>query len=172
MGGKPRNAAGGGPQLTPEMLERFRQVGLRLDRQGRFWHRGAEVTHPRLRLALLRWLDVREEDDRPIIRLDARRYAYVDVDDAMLLVTSIRWDGDRAVAHLNDDTEEELAYDTLAVAGDGTAYCKARGARLPARLVPSAFLSLAEHIVEQGSGFALEAAGALHPIAQASGIAS
>src|SRR5262249_34555219 len=72
-----------GAALTPEMIEKFRSIGLRLDRNGRFWHEGVEVTHPRLRQALLRWLDVRD-DGRDIVRLDAQRYAYIDVEDAHL----------------------------------------------------------------------------------------
>ena len=51
-------------QFTPEQLEKMRAIGLRLDRAGTFWHEGATVSHPRLRQALLRWLDVRPEDGR------------------------------------------------------------------------------------------------------------
>ena len=145
------------------MLERFRQVGVRLDREGKFWHRGEPVTHPGLARALLRWLDVLE-DGRPILRLDATRYAYVDVDDALLLVTSIRWEGDRAIARLNDGSEEELAYDTLEVGHAFALYCRARAGRLRARITPTAYYSLAERIEEIDGGFAVRAAGGLHPI--------
>ena len=70
-------------QFTPEQLERMRAIGLTLDRAGTFWQGGAPVTHARLRQALLRWLDVRD-DGKNIVRLDDKRYAYVDVDDAHL----------------------------------------------------------------------------------------
>lgn len=146
------------------MLERFRQVGLRLARDGTFWHRGTPITHPRLARALLRWLDVRPEDGRPILRLDERRYAYVDVDDAMLLVTSIQWRGGDAIAVLNDGTEEPLAYATLAVGAGDAMYCKARGGKLLARLTPTAFYSLAERIEQRGDRFVLLAGGGEHPI--------
>lgn len=82
------------PGLTPELLEQMRQVGLRLDRTGTLWHQNAEVAHPRLRQALLRWLDVRA-DGRNIIRLDDKRYAYVTIDDAHLRARSARWEGER-----------------------------------------------------------------------------
>ena len=75
--------------LTPELLERMRTIGLRLDRGGTFWHEGSQVTHPRLREALLRWLDVRD-DGRDIVRLDDKRYAYVDIEDAHLRARSAR----------------------------------------------------------------------------------
>ena len=106
-------------RLTPEQIERFRQTGIRLDREGRFWHEGAEITHPGLRRALLRWLD-RLEDGRPILRLDERRYAYVDVEDAELLALSARWAGDRVLLVLNDESEEELDCASLEIGAGET----------------------------------------------------
>jgi hypothetical protein len=149
------------------MIERLRQTGIRLDREGRFWHEGAVVTHRGFQLALLRWLD-RLDDGRPILRLDEKRYAYVDVDDAELLALSARWDGDRAIIALNDETEEELACASLASAPDNALYCRVRGGRLTARITTPAYYVLAERIVETPEGFALRAAGALHPIASRS----
>ncbi|MCE9579667.1 MAG: DUF1285 domain-containing protein [Deltaproteobacteria bacterium] len=151
-------------RLTAEEIERFRQVGLRLDRAGRLWHEGQEITHARLRHAILGWLDVRE-DGRDIVRLDATRYAYIDVEDAHLRAVSARWDGDRVWLVLDDDREEELAYDTLTTGADAALYCRVRGGALRARLTTAAYHVLAQRIEETGEGFALRAAGGLHPIA-------
>src|SRR5687767_16029106 len=104
-------------QLTPELIERMRAIGLRLDRAGTFWHEGPRVTHPRLRQALLRWLDVRD-DGRDIVRLDDKRYAYVDVEDAHLRAKSAHWDGDRCTVLWDDDRGLELEYSTLRQAED------------------------------------------------------
>jgi hypothetical protein len=153
---------------TPEMIERLRQTGIRLDREGRFWHEGAAVTHAGFHRALLRWLD-RLDDGRPILRLDEKRYAYVDVDDADLLAVSARWDGDRAFIGLNDESEEELDYASLTVGADNALYCRVRGGRLTARVTTPAYYVLAERLEESGDGFALRAAGRLHPIKQAAG---
>ena len=150
-------------------IEKMRAIGLRLDRTGTFWQEGAPVTHARLRQALLRWLDVRA-DGRDIVRLDATRYAYVDVEDAHLRARSARWDGDRAWITWDDDAEaadpEELAYATLRQAADHALYATARG-RLRGRIAGPAYLALAERVVPAGDGFALEAAGARWPIAAA-----
>src|ERR1700712_2351937 len=112
------------------MIEKMRAIGLRLDRAGTFWQDGAPVTHARLRQALLRWLDVRE-DGRDIVKLDAKRYAYVEVEDAHLRAGSARWDGDRVWIVWDDDAEaaepEELAYATLRQAADHALYVTARG---------------------------------------------
>ncbi len=153
----------GPARLTAEEIERFRQVGLRLDRAGRIWHEGEEITHPRLRRALLGWLDVRD-DGRDLVRLDATRYAYIDVEDAHLRAVSARWDGDRVWLVLDDETEEELAYATLAAGPGGALYCRVRGGRLRARFTTAAYHVLAQRIEETEAGFALRAAGGLHPV--------
>jgi hypothetical protein len=156
-------ADAGPPGLTPEMIEKFRTIGLRLDRNGRFWHQGVEVTHARLREALLRWLDVRD-DGRDIVRLDAQRYAYVDVEDAHLRAVSARWDGDRVRLVLDDGADEELAYDTLRAGPDDALYCRVRGGRLRGRLTTAALQAIAPKVEEVAGGFALRAAGGLHRI--------
>lgn len=151
-------------KLTPEQIERFRQTGIRLDREGRFWHEGAEVTHAGFRRALLRWLD-RLPDGRPILRLDEERYAYVDVEDADLLVVSARWAGERAVVVLNDESEEELDPTTLELGDGGALYCRVRSGALTARITTPAYYVVAERVDETAPGvFALRAGGQLHAI--------
>jgi hypothetical protein len=152
-------------ELTPELIEKMRAIGLRLDRAGTFWHEGTPITHPRLRQALLRWLDVRD-DGRNIVRLDEKRYAYVDVDDAHLRAQSARWDGDRCTVLWDDDQEEELDYASLCQADDHALYVKVRG-KLKGRIGGSAYHQVAEHIVEDGATFVLEAAGKRWPIVDA-----
>ena len=152
-------------QFTPEQIEKMRTIGLRLDRAGTFWQEGTAVTHPRLRQALLRWLDVRD-DGRDIVKLDDKRYAYAEVEDAHLRALSLRWDGDRAHVLWDDEQEEELAYGTLRHADDNALYATARG-KLRGRIAGPAYHALAEHIVENGTGFQLAAAGQTWPIANA-----
>jgi hypothetical protein len=151
-------------RVAADALERFRRTGIRLDREGRFWHEGQPIAHAGLRRALLRWID-RLDDGRPVLRLDANRWAYVDVEDALLLVTSARWDGDRLLVRTNDGAEEELAYDTLRLGAAGALYCDARNRRLPARITTPAYYVLTERVEETDAGFALRAAGRTWPLA-------
>jgi hypothetical protein len=151
--------------FTPEQLEKMRAIGLRLDRSGAFWHEGTTVSHPRLRQALLRWLDVRD-DGRDIVRLDDKRYAYVEVEDAHLRALSARWDGDRLLVLWDDDQEEELDYASLAQSDDHAFYAKAHG-RLRGRIAGAAHHAIVERVVEDGGSFALAAAGRQWPIANA-----
>lgn len=149
--------------LTPEMLEKMRQIGLRLDRAGVFWQGGERVTHQRLRQALLRWLDVR--DGKNVVKLDDKRFAYVDVDDAHLRALSARWEGDRCLVLWDDDQEAELDYASLAVAPDNAFYARIRGLR--GRIAGPAHAAIAERIVEHGDQFTLAAAGREWPILSA-----
>ena len=151
-------------QLTPEQIEKMRAIGLRLDRGGTFWHEGTAVTHARLRQALLRWLDVLD-DGRDIVRLDDKRYAYVDVEDAHLRARSAHWTGDRCFVLWDDDRETELDYASLRQAPDHALYASV--GRLRGRIGGPAYHAIAERIVETDTGFAVDAAGQRWPIANA-----
>jgi len=154
------------PQITEAMIEKMRAIGLRLDRSGTFWHEGTAVTHPRLRQALLRWLDVRD-DGRNIVRLDDKRYAYVEIEDAHLRARSARWDGDRCLVLWDDDQEAELDCAGLRQAPDHALYTRARD-RLRGRIAGPAYHAIAERVVEADAGaLCLEAAGRRWPIADA-----
>jgi hypothetical protein len=152
-------------ELTPELIEKMRAIGLRLDKAGTFWQEGSPVTHLRLRQALLRWLDVLD-DGRNIIRLDEKRFAYVDIEDAHLRALSARWDGDRFFILWDDDQETELDYGALSMSEDNAFYTKVRG-KLRGRIAGAAHHALVERVVEQGDSFVLDAASKQWPIANA-----
>jgi hypothetical protein len=149
-------------QLTPELLEQMRDIGLRLDRTGTFWHQGTPVTHARLCQALLRWLDVLD-DGRDVVRLDDKRYAYVEIEDAHLRARSARWEGDRCFVLWDDDQDVELDYARLRQSADHAIYTRVRG-RLRGRIAGTAYHAIAERIVEVSGHFALQAAGHSWPI--------
>jgi hypothetical protein len=159
------------PGLTEEMIEKMRTIGLRLDRAGVFWHEGTSVSHARLRQALLGWLDVRD-DGRDVVRLDDKRYAYVEIEDAHLRALSARWDGDRCFVLWDDEHERELDYASLRQAEDHAFYVRVRD-RLRGRIAGPAYHAVAEHVVEvtatepHPAGFALDAAGQHWPIENA-----
>ena len=149
-------------ELTPELIEKMRAIGLRLDKAGTLWHQGTAVSHPRLRQALLRWLDVLD-DGRNIVRLDEKRYAYVEIEDAHLRALSARWEGDRCFVLWDDDQELELDYASLVLSPDNALYATARG-NLRGRIAGPAHHAVTERIIEEGNGFALDAAGQRWPI--------
>jgi hypothetical protein len=149
-----------------DWLEKLRQSGIRVDREGRFIHEGAEVTHGGLKSALFRWLDrLPPPDGRYVLRLDERRFAYLDVDDTPLVVRAARVDLAGAVfLALSDGAEEPLDPSTLTVDDAGVLRAWVRGGRLEARLSSSAVAALADRLTESGGRPVLRVAGRSVPL--------
>ncbi len=148
-------------------IERLRRSGLRVDREGRFIHEGAEVTHEGLRRALYRWLDkLPPPDGRYVLRLDAQRFAYLDVDDTPLVARAARLDPAGAIQlALSDGAEEQLDPATLTADAAGVLRAWVRGGRLQARLATSAVAALGDLLTETSDGRpALRVAGRTVPI--------
>src|SRR4051812_1046409 len=128
-------------------LEQIRRSGIRVDREGRFVHEGAEVTHEGFKSALYRWLDrLPVPDGRYVLRLDERRFAYLDdVADTPLVARAARVDsaGDVRLA-LSDGSDERLDPTTLTLDDAGVLRAWVRGGRLEARLSTSAAAVLAD----------------------------
>jgi hypothetical protein len=145
-------------------IERLRQSGIRIDREGHFVHEDQEVLHEGLRRALYRWLDS-QPDGRVVLRLDEKRFAYVDVDDTPLVARAARLTdtgdgaGQRVMLALSDGAEEALDPATLTVDGQGVLRARVRGGRLEARLTTSAVAALAGLLSEEGGRPVLTVAG-------------
>jgi hypothetical protein len=152
-----------------EFLERLRRSGIRVDREGRFINEGAEVLHEGLRRALFRWLDT-EPDGRVVLRLDDKRFAYVDVDDTPLVARAARQEGDGAGARvllaLSDGAEEALEPATLTIDDAGVLRARVRGGRLEARLATAAAAVLAERVSDEAGRPVLTLAGRRWAIAR------
>jgi len=133
-------------KLTDEEIVRLRDSGIRLDREGRFWHEGGEVLHHGLRAALWRWLD-RNPDGRWVLRLDPERFVYLEVDDVPYFVSSLRWQDNQAIGQLSDGSEETLALQTITLR-DGQGYLTVKG-KFPARLASDAFTTLGQRFIER-----------------------
>jgi hypothetical protein len=116
-----------------------------------------------LRQALFRWLD-RLPDGRVVLRLDERRFAYVDVDDTPLVVRGARVEEARVLLTLSDGAEEPLAPETLTIDEAGVMRCTARAGKLEARLATAAAAALAEVIDDSVSPPALVLGGRRFPL--------
>jgi hypothetical protein len=159
------------PAPDAAWLEKLRQSGIRVDREGRFIHEGEEVRHEGLKAALYRWLDRLPPGDpaargrRYVLRLDERRFAYLDVDDTPLVARAARIDGGTVFLSLSDGSEEALAPATLTVDGEGILRALVRGGRLEARLASSAVAALAELLGDVDGQVTLTLAGRRYPLA-------
>src|SRR5260370_23164074 len=148
--------------MDPALLQRLReQSGLRLDQEGRFWHRGGLIEHART-LAVLHQGIHRAADGRWATRI-GKEWGYLEVEDAALFVRRI--EGTRAQLASGEWAEIE----SLASGAGDALYARVRGER--ARLTRAAQLSLADELREEAGGFVADLAGRRHPIGRGAGAA-
>lgn len=148
--------------MDPRLLERLREEsGLRLDKEGRFWHRGGLIEHARTLAVLHRGIH-RAPDGRWATRI-GREWGYLDVEDAALWIRRI----EEGRAQLASD--EWVAFDpaSLALGADDALYARVGGER--ARLTRAAQLSLADALREEPGGFSVELDGRRYPIGRDTG---
>lgn len=129
------------------ILDALRASGVRIDREGDLWHGGARIEHPGVRAALFRWL-TEEPDGRHVFRVDALRFAWVEVEDAPLVVRTVRPDGDGLVLLLSDGSGERLVPATLRVDAKGALRCRVRCGALGARFSTSALAVIGDALTE------------------------
>jgi len=133
--------------------------GLRLDRDGAFWHEDQPVLHPRLIQVLRQGLG-RDQAGRPIVRL-GRQWAWLQVDDTLFRVRSCTARADpcsEALAGIDldrdDDHRETLEppHLRLALDAEGVLYVRvAQGAEW-ARCSPGVQATLGEFVAPSADG--------------------
>ena len=139
--------------MDPAILQRLReQSGLRLDKEGRFWHRGGLIEHARTAAVLHQGVH-RAPDGRWATRI-GKDWAYLDVEDAALWIRRIEPEGPRLRAQLASGEWVEVDPSTLAAGADDALYARVRGER--ARLTRAAQVSLSDCLREDGDGFLVQ----------------
>ncbi len=128
-----------------------RESTLRLDADGKFWHDGERVDHPALAKALHSWI-ARHPDDGRYILTNGYDWTYFQVDDAPYTVRSIRLSRDSVGLELSDETEENLAPETLRTGAGDALYAKVKGGRFEARFSRHAQTALAPLLAETPDG--------------------
>ena len=147
-------------------LEAMReQSGLRLDREGRFWHRDGLVEHART-LAVLHQGLHRAPNGRWATRI-GREWGYVEVEDAARWIRRIEPDGARLRAQLASGAWVTVDPASLALGADDALYARVEGER--ARLTRAAQASLADLLREDAGSFFLQLGGMRSPVGRDSG---
>jgi hypothetical protein len=98
---------------------RSRESAIRLDGEGRFWHEGNLVEHPKLAQGLHVWIS-RHPDDRRYVLTNGYDWTYFTVDDVPYFVRSVRID-ERGVTLLLSDGSEEIWDPSASRVGAGDA---------------------------------------------------
>jgi len=153
--------------MDEALLRRLRESsGLRLDREGRFFHQGTPIEHART-LAVLHAGLHRAEDGRWATRI-GKDWAYVDVEDAARFVRRIEPRADVLRGQLATGEWVEIDPRTLASGAEDALYV-----RLPdgerARLTRPAQVSLLPFLAEAGDAFELRLGERTFPIGKDAG---
>jgi len=128
----------------------MKESPLRIDKEGRWFFQGEEITHRKTYLLYSRSL-TRDESDRIIVRI-GREQCPVEVEDAPFVVTTLAFvplglDGEEAMwLTLNDETREKLDPRTLRIGPNNIPYCKVQGGRFDARFSRNAYQLLVPYI--------------------------
>ena len=143
-----------------------RSSGLRMDKDGAFWHEGRELTHARIVAALHAGIDRHPTSGEYIVRI-GREWAYVEVEDAPLVVRGMELHEETRLLRLSDGSTEPLDPAALSLGDGDVLYTRARAGTLFARFSRVAFLMLAPAFELDPLGRAhLHHGGALHKIAR------
>ena len=153
--------------MDPDVLRRLReQSGLRLDREGRFWHRGDLLEHARTLAALHRGLH-RAADGRWAVRIGPE-WGYVEVEDSGRFVRRIEPRAGAVHAQLATGEWVDVDPATLASGADDALYVRTSDGER-ARLTRAAQLSLADHLREDAGSFFLHVGEGRHRIGRDAG---
>ncbi len=141
-----------------------RESRIRIDADGRIWHEGERIAHPRLERALASWVDFDDAARRYVLR-NAIDWCFVAVDLAPLVVRHAWVRGDGVEVECSDEAREALRLDTVHVRPDGEVFAYVRGGTLLARFDRAAAFALLEHAELTADGApALRLDGALVPL--------
>lgn len=136
--------------------------GIRLDRDGRWWHDDELIEHPRIVEAFNTGL-VPAEDGRFKL-VFGWDWCFVEVEDAAYRVLAIDEAPDEYRLRLSDRTSEALNPGALAVDPDGVLACRVKGGRAKARFTRDAQFQLGSLLEERAGEIVLCVGGRDHPV--------
>jgi uncharacterized protein len=137
-------------RLQPREASHVDFDSLCLDREGRWFHEGVEITHERTRLLFLRSL--RKSPDGFFHIQVGKEQARVEVEDAPFLVRSVTAQEDgqggphQYLLRLNDETDEWLDPRTLLIGSEHVLYCTVKEGTARARFLRPAYYQLSGHV--------------------------
>ncbi len=141
------------------------QGSIRIDKEGRWFFQGEEITHRRTYLLYNRHL-TRDEAGRIILKI-GQEVCPVEAEDAPFVVKTLEFTAEEKGGMksvdliLNDESREPLIPETLRIAPDHTPYCRVRDGMFEARFSRGAYQLLIPFIQgdEKGNRFFLTVAG-------------
>ena len=139
-----------------------------IDKEGRWHHEGVEMI--RRDFIRLFYKNMEMDSQGRYVILSGGKRCYVDVEDTAFVVWNVRYqnaaEGRKArfIITLSDDSQEDLAPESLHVGKDNVLYCKVKNAAFPARFNRASYYQLATHIEEKNELFFLPLNGGEYEI--------
>ncbi len=138
--------------------------GIRLDRDGRWWHDDERVEHPKIIEAFNTGL-VPTEDGRFKLQF-GWDWCFVEVEDAAYRVVAVDARPDGIGLRLSDRTSELLDPETLALDEEGVLSCRVKQGRAKARFTRDAQFAFGEFLDDDDGQLVVRAGGRRWRIAQ------
>lgn len=155
------------PPLVQSFLAKGGQLeSIRLDAEGRWWHRDGLFNNEKIMALFWRSVD-RTEGGTWVLRVG--RFTYpIEVDDTGFFVERVRFQGqgqqERATLHLSDETQEELDPSTLRYQEGRGLYCQIKQGRFEAHFKRPAYYAFQERFQEAPEGFQVDLGGQRWPL--------
>jgi len=127
---------------------------LFLDKEGRWFHEGVEITHPRTCELFSRSV-CREADGGYGLQIGRER-ARIEVEDTPYMVREVRFCGAQVELKLNDGSLEILDPASLRIGAANVLYCQVKPEKLPARFLRPAYYQLVGRVEQDEDGYFLE----------------
>jgi hypothetical protein len=140
----------------PAPAGQSRESTIRLDGEGRFWHDGTLVDHPRIEEALHSWISRHPDDGRHILT-NGYDWTYFTVEDVPFFVQSVRLDGATGSLWLRLSSGDEVTPEGFSIGPEGALYAavSVKGQPDEARFTRHAQIQLEPALVEQGGEIAI-----------------
>lgn len=128
-----------------------------IDREGRWFHKGAEMIHRDIIRFFYDHMELEESGGYVIMWGEER--CSLDVEDTAFVVQRVGFMEDEGAQvfqlFLSDDTRELLLPETLFVGDEDVLYCKVKQGKFPARFHRPAYYQIAEFVQEEDGRFYL-----------------
>jgi len=125
-----------------------------LDKEGRWFHQGEEITHQKT-IELFSRSIVKDPSGGYRLQI-GKEWAKIQVEDTPYMVRSVELCKDQIKLILNDNSSETLDPRTLRIGKDNVLYCSVKSGKYPARFLRPAYYQIMQLLDQDDSGFFLK----------------
>lgn len=137
-----------------DLVESQASEKIFLDKEGRWFHEGVEITHP-LTVELFSRSVVKDPSAGYRLQI-GREWAKIKIEDTPYMIKTVEIQSNQVLILLNDKSVEKLEPDTLWIGKNNVLYCRVKNGEYPARFLRPAYYQLMQALKEKDNKFYLE----------------